>query len=670
VAVESYRNDPPTLGEADPALSTQKVVRNRSVESNRIHFNDSPTPMVDKYVENDRPAGKRPTSVKPDEEVKKLDEIPNSSKCKEKKPVKIRVIQVKEADPSDMCTAPVELSSNKSQGMAAGKNYSLEPAKERSYAKTIVADKMDPFVIAPKLRSAPIESIRYDSLTLEDAKHVEDNVKILTGVTWHQQQSSGWQGDGLAEALSVPPDNNDVRKGLKVIANHPGQGEMIVIADQASQNKMEIIPDHVQEVIPNEDGQTDRDQIGKGARVKDSSTAADSQRNAKSGQPDSIAELIHGAVAFCAKKNSSGPSSDQKVKKRPRTVNRTDQCGPKLAPLLEQKVQPIERRRGPDALNYGYQRPEKLTTNPPKIKTCTKERYEKFRYDLRDVTYNAIPQKHVKWTDCFLPGNRIRYVEYHGTNIPIKIGSGTYRDVYLGITDNDRLVAIKLFKVANTDRDNLAKEAVISQHLTGTGCTPEFYGLIVLKSNSLYHRVGLVLEHIGGAHLNTYRRSQLHEIFCEEVKRYHKQRAPLVPKTEWIRICHNLASGLANIHDRGIIQNDIKLDNIFLNATNGCYDPVLIDFGLSRAAKDKPFYIDCPEEKRKELSNRLSIAPEVYTGGHASFASDVYALGDVLKTLDGIIFNFRLRHITRLCLQDDPEKRPSARQLADMLRKI
>jgi hypothetical protein len=120
--------------------------------------------------------------------------------------------------------------------------------------------------------------------------------------------------------------------------------------------------------------------------------------------------------------------------------------------------------------------------------------------------------------------------------------------VYSGIMDNNRLVAIKIFKVANTDGDNLAKEAVISQHLTGTGCTPELYGLIVLKANHLYQRVGLVLEHIGGAHLNTYSR-QLHEIFREEVKRYHKKRPPLVPKTEWIRICYNLASGLAKIHD-------------------------------------------------------------------------------------------------------------------------
>jgi hypothetical protein len=257
---------------------------------------------------------------------------------------------VKEADPSDtMCTAPVELSSNKSQGMAAGENYTIEPIKEGSYVKTIVADEMDTFVIAPKLRSVPIESIRYISLTLEDAKHVEDDVKILTGVTRHQQQSSERQGDGLAEALPVPPDNNDVRKGLKVIANHPGKGEMLVILDQASQNKMEIIPDHVQEVIPNEldkAGQTDRDEIGKGARVKDSSTAVDSQRNRKgeqSRQPDSNAELILRADAFCAEKNSSGPSSDQKVKMHPKTVNHTDRCGAKLAPSLEQKVQPIER---------------------------------------------------------------------------------------------------------------------------------------------------------------------------------------------------------------------------------------------------------------------------------------------------------------------------------------
>jgi serine/threonine protein kinase len=65
--------------------------------------------------------------------------------------------------------------------------------------------------------------------------------------------------------------------------------------------------------------------------------------------------------------------------------------------------------------------------------------------------------------------------------------------------------------------------------------------------------------------------------------------------------------------------------------------------GCQGQRKIKPFSINCPEEIRKELSERFSnIAPEVYTGGHASTASDVYALGDVLKSLDGIIFNSKL----------------------------
>jgi len=118
-----------------------------------------------------------------------------------------------------------------------------------------------------------------------------------------------------------------------------------------------------------------------------------------------------------------------------------------------------------------------------------------------------------------------------------------------------------------------------------------------------------------------------------EDKIVHNVGVPVDQATEWIR---QASIGVARVHDRGIIHNDIKAANLFLDADNN----VLVgDFGLATRMSPAGFGIGggSPE----------TMAPEIGARGPSSARTDVYSLGATLfHLLAGNWMNPALRVLT------------------------
>jgi serine/threonine-protein kinase len=184
--------------------------------------------------------------------------------------------------------------------------------------------------------------------------------------------------------------------------------------------------------------------------------------------------------------------------------------------------------------------------------------------------------------------------------------------------------------------------------------------------------LGLVMDFVAGGSLR-------------ERLRAHGTLAP----AEAARLLAQVASALAEAHGLGVVHRDVKPDNILLQAGDGRLDVRLTDFGIARvidaAGLTTPHSI---------IGTPHYMAPEVISGGEASPAADVYALGVVLYELvagrtpyAGEPIAVLRRHlddepdrpagmpdptwsVIESCLDKDPARRPAAGDLGPVLRDL
>jgi eukaryotic-like serine/threonine-protein kinase len=164
--------------------------------------------------------------------------------------------------------------------------------------------------------------------------------------------------------------------------------------------------------------------------------------------------------------------------------------------------------------------------------------------------------------------------------------------------------------------------------------------------------VCLVLEHIDGSRLDTLS-------FTTDIT---------YQKTLW-----QIASGLSDIHDAGIIHRDIKPQNI-LRDTTGVIK--IIDFGLAReSGKDN--------ETKSIIGTADFMAPELFSSSTISFSSavDTYAFGRTALSLIGASSKLEPKSIAAKfpeidtgvakvlegCLERDAFNRPKMLEIVQML---
>jgi serine/threonine-protein kinase len=86
-----------------------------------------------------------------------------------------------------------------------------------------------------------------------------------------------------------------------------------------------------------------------------------------------------------------------------------------------------------------------------------------------------------------------------------------------------------------------------------------------------------------------------------------------------------VASGLADAHDAGLVHRDIKPANVLLRRRDHGTHAYLSDFGIAR-----PLGADVTRSRAGTVGTPSYMAPELHTGGQPGVASDVYSLGCLL----------------------------------------
>ncbi len=191
------------------------------------------------------------------------------------------------------------------------------------------------------------------------------------------------------------------------------------------------------------------------------------------------------------------------------------------------------------------------------------------------------------------------------------LGSGKFGNVYLAkrLSDN-KFIALKIVDVlVESVVESTMQEVKFLSELSIPSCNPFvvcYYGSNYDKKNG---KILIEMEYIDGDDM-----SKFISILDNDDTKYHYL----------LLIAKDLAKGLEYIHNKNILHNDIKLENIMITTK---YVPKLIDFGLSCQTKTSDLYTRYCESYK---GTPYYIAPELFTLKVRLPASDMWALGVTL----------------------------------------
>ncbi|TRV81577.1 serine/threonine protein kinase [Streptomyces sp. 130] len=174
-----------------------------------------------------------------------------------------------------------------------------------------------------------------------------------------------------------------------------------------------------------------------------------------------------------------------------------------------------------------------------------------------------------------------------------------------------------------------------------------------------------------------------------DLHHYLRDNGPLTPVAAAL-LTAQIADALAASHADGVVHRDLKPANVLLADPDGAMRPMLTDFGIARLA-------DSPGLTRTHefVGTPAYVAPESAEGRPQTSAVDIYGAGILLYELvtgrppfaGGTALEVLHRHLSEeprrpstvpeplwtvieRCLSKDPDRRPSAENLARALRTV
>ncbi|KAJ7057682.1 kinase-like domain-containing protein, partial [Mycena amicta] len=261
---------------------------------------------------------------------------------------------------------------------------------------------------------------------------------------------------------------------------------------------------------------------------------------------------------------------------------------------------------------------------------------------------------------CFALSDRLQ-LEGH------QIAAGSFGDVWKG-TIHGETVSVKVMRVYEEGDVEFYREALIWRQLSHPNLLP-FLGAYYLEGSR--SRLCLLSPWMEKGN----------------IARYLKSNPVGVNK---LSLVLDVALGLEHLHRMKLVHGDLKAVNVLVNSSGHA---VLADFGLSSIAESK---ILLSTSTTKIGGTVRWQAPELFDGNKNSFSSDVYAFGCVcyeiftgyvpfweitkdVAVMFQVLQGKRPKHtpantpeeVWRLmeqCWTEDPNKRPSARQVVSTLR--
>lgn len=122
----------------------------------------------------------------------------------------------------------------------------------------------------------------------------------------------------------------------------------------------------------------------------------------------------------------------------------------------------------------------------------------------------------------------------------------------------------------------------------------------------------------------------------EDLKSLIRRIGPL-PTQKVIELTHQLCSGLAAAHDRGVVHRDLKPANVMVDGRGTAR---ITDFGLARRADDE-------DSTSGHMGTPLYMAPEQFFSHETSPQSDIFSLGLVIHEM------LRGQHPLRVTTRDE-----------------
>ena len=134
----------------------------------------------------------------------------------------------------------------------------------------------------------------------------------------------------------------------------------------------------------------------------------------------------------------------------------------------------------------------------------------------------------------------------------------------------------------------------------------------------------------------------------------------------WLGLCYQLAINLEKMHDKGILHNDIKTDNVLVEKKPNGVRIYFIDFGQATFRSGGILRFDDGDDP-DDTDDYL--APEVCSGLRSSPRSDIYSL-DIIFTEIADEFCELLGQLADDMCEVEPGKRPTLEAVTEAIEEL